>query len=131
MPVIDPDNQEFWQACKRRELVLQRCPDCKTFRHPPRPMCHGCNSMKVEWVRSRGRGTVFSYVITVEPVHPALAGKVPFATVVVELDEGVLLTSNVIDCDPYAISIGMPVEVTFEDVAEGITLPKFRRAPSE
>jgi uncharacterized OB-fold protein len=47
--------------------------------------------------------------------------------VLVELEEGVRLTSNVVDCPPDEIAIGMPVEVTFEQINEEITLPKFRR----
>ena len=126
LPVIDPDNAEFWAACKRRELVLQRCADCKTIKHPPRPMCHACNSMASEWFKASGRGQVYSYIITVQAIHPGLVGKVPFNTVRVQLEEGVMFTSNVVECDPYAISIGMPVEVVFEDVNEEITLPKFK-----
>lgn len=126
LPVIDPDNAEFWAACKRHELVLQRCGQCKTLRHPPRPMCHVCNSMTSEWVKSNGRGRIYSYVITVQPIHPGLVGKVPLATVRVQLEEGVLFTSNVVGCAPDEIRIDMPVEVVFEDVTQEITLPKFR-----
>ncbi|MBM2824967.1 MAG: hypothetical protein HW402_631 [Dehalococcoidales bacterium] len=126
LPVIDPDNAEFWQACKRHELVLPRCPHCKTYRYPPSPMCHVCNSMDVEWVKSAGKGKIYSYVITVQPVHPGFVGKVPFATVLVQLQEGVFMISNIVNSDPYEIRIDMPVEVVFEDVTEEITLPKFK-----
>jgi len=44
----------------------------------------------------------------------------------IELKEDVRMMSNIIDCDPNTVEIGMPVEVTFEDVTEEITLPQFK-----
>jgi uncharacterized OB-fold protein len=46
----------------------------------------------------------------------------------VELEEGVRMVSNMADCPPNEIYIGMPVEVVFEDIADDLTLPKFKRA---
>ena len=37
------------------------------------------------------------------------------------------LLSQVVDCSPDDLEIGMPVEVVFEAVTEEVTLPKFRR----
>jgi hypothetical protein len=48
--------------------------------------------------------------------------------VLVELEEGVRLVSNMVDIKPEEIYIGMPVEVVFDDISEGLTLPKFRKA---
>ena len=50
----------------------------------------------------------------------------PYAVVVVELEEGARLLSNVVDCPVREIAVGMPVEVVFEDVTPEVTLPKFR-----
>jgi uncharacterized OB-fold protein len=77
-------------------------------------------------VKSSGRGTVYTYTITHHPVHPALQEKVPWTVVSVELEEGVQITSNLLDTPPDEVKIGMPVEVTFEAVNEEITLPQFR-----
>jgi uncharacterized OB-fold protein len=51
---------------------------------------------------------------------------VPYVLALIDLEEGVRMMSNVVDCDPHAVEIGMAVEVTFEDITEEITLPKFR-----
>ena len=45
----------------------------------------------------------------------------------VELEEGVRLVSNMVGVKPGEIFIGMPVEVVFDDISEGLTLPKFRK----
>ena len=48
--------------------------------------------------------------------------------VLVELEEGVRILSNLIDVEPTpeAVKIGMPVELVYDDVTEAITLPRFR-----
>ena len=128
LPVPNRDNQEFFDKCREHQLVLRRCKDCVTFSHPPRSNCPNCASDNLEWVESPGRGTVYTYTITRQPVSRALAGRVPWAVLDVELEEGVHLISNMVDCDPDDIEIGMPVEVVFETVDDKITLPKFKKA---
>ena len=128
LPVPTPtlDNLEFWQGAKRRELLLQRCVDCGNHTFPPRPGCVVCGSTRREWVRASGRGKVHSFVVTHQPVHPALRGKTPWGIVDVELEEGVHMISNVVGCAPDDLRIGLPVEVVFEDVSEEIAVPRFR-----
>ena len=63
------------------------------------------------------------------PVGSAFVDAVPYAPVVVELDEGVRLVTEIVDCAPSELQIGMAVEVAFEKVSDDLTLPKFRRAP--
>jgi uncharacterized OB-fold protein len=53
---------------------------------------------------------------------------VPMAPVVVEMEEGVRLLSNMVDCPPDELHIDMAVEVTYEKVTDEVTLPRFRRA---
>lgn len=124
LPQLTPDSKEFWDGCKRHELLIQRCKGCGTYRHYPRPMCHKCNSMNAEWVRVSGKGKVFSWTVTARAFYPGF--EVPYAVVIIELDEGVRMVSNVVDCKPEDLYIGMPVEVVFEDVTKEITLPKFK-----
>ena len=128
LPQANPQTEEFWEGCKRHELLIQRCTDCGTYRHYPRPMCPNCGSWNAAWVRVSGKGTVYSYLIAVQPFHPGFAAEAPYAAVIVELDEGVRLVSNMMECTPEEIHIGMPVEVAFDDVTEEVTLPRFKRA---
>ncbi|MBI3949601.1 MAG: OB-fold domain-containing protein [Acidobacteria bacterium] len=127
LPLLDRDNKEWWQACKRHELFLQRCADCKTLRHPPRPMCSNCQSLNSEWIKSGGTGSVYSYVIIRQPAHPFFADKVPYGVVLVELKEGPRVIGSMAD-GSLDIEVGMPVKVDFEDVSEDIALLVFRRA---
>lgn len=118
--------KEFYEGCNRHELLIQRCRDCGTYRHYPRPMCSQCNSMSAEWVRATGRGKVYTWTTTYHPFHSSLTREVPYIVAMVELDEGVHIMSNLINCEPDKVSIGMPVEAIFEDLTGDLTLPKFR-----
>ena len=127
LPSLDGLTGEFYQFCKQARLHFQRCSDCQTFRHVPREMCPECNSFNWEWVPSTGKGTVFTWTVVERALHPAFMDSTPMAPVVVEMEEGVRLLSNMLDCPPSELEIGMPVEVAFETVTEEITLPRFRR----
>jgi len=130
LPVLEGLSGEFYAFCKQRELRFQRCARCAAWRHVPREMCAECGSWEWQWETSSGRGTVFTWTVAVRAMHPAFADATPYAPVVVELEEGIRLLSQVVDCSPESLKIGMPVEVVFEDVTEEVTLPKFKtRAP--
>ena len=89
LPVPNLDNQEFWDQCRQHRLVLRRCLDCRSSYHPPRPNCPECASSNLEWVESPGKGKVYTYVITRQPVNPAFRERLPWGVVEVELEEGV------------------------------------------
>ena len=109
-------------------LLIQRCRDCGTYRHIPRPMCPECHSLNSEWSQVSGRGKVYSFTVSYRAAHPAFKEDVPYIIAIVKLEEGVGLTTNIIDCSPEEIYVGMPVEVVFDDVTGEITLPKFKKA---
>ena len=126
-PRVDLDNQGFWEAVRQHKLVFQKCKDCGLLVHRPRPMCPRCNSMEREWAPSTGKGVVYSWVnfVYANAAYPGI--KVPYTVVVVEMAEGVRIISNLYDVKPEEVYVGMPVEVVFDDIADDLTLPKFRR----
>ena len=89
-------------------------------------MCPKCRSLEKEWSPSSGKGTIHSWVTYQEAPHPGF--KAPYSVVLVELEEGVRLVSNLVDVKPEEITMGMPVEVVFDQVTEEMVLPKFRKA---
>jgi len=125
-PVPGPDEAPFWEWCRRHELRLQQCDDCGTFRYHPRPRCPQCQSARASWNAVRGTGTVASFTIVHPPVLPAFADRVPYNAVVVQLDEGPFMVSNLLDVANDDIEVGMPVAVTFVDLDDEIALPQFR-----
>jgi uncharacterized OB-fold protein len=130
LPAMMGLTKPFYDWCKQRELRFQRCTQCGTWRHVPREMCPECGSFEWEWAKSSGRGKVFTWTVAARAMHPAFLDDIPYAPVVIEMEEGVRLLSQVIDCQPDQLKIDMPVEVVFDDVTPEVTLPKFRRAGS-
>ena len=128
LPRVDEESRGFWEALARHELYVQRCRDCGTVRLPPRALCPACLSSAVEWVRSAGRGVVYSFTVTHQNQAPGFREELPYVLAIVELTEGPRLLTNLVEGSPDAVRIGMPVEVVFDDVTPEITLPKFRPA---
>lgn len=127
LPLLEGFAGEFYAWCKKGELRFQRCSDCRAWRHVPREMCAECSSMTWTWERSSGRGSIFTWTVTAMPLHPAFKGATPYAPVVVEMEEGVRIVSEMVDTKPEDLRIDMAVEVAFEAVTDEVTLPKFRR----
>jgi uncharacterized OB-fold protein len=128
-PRPDPagvDDVRFWSYIAARQLRIQRCVACGRYRHPPRPMCPACGSDRVDWVVSSGRGEVWARTVIHPPTLPAFASRTPYGAVVVRLDEGVFLVSNVIDRDADDVAVGMAVQVEITEVEADLHLPLFR-----
>ncbi|HYV66874.1 MAG TPA: Zn-ribbon domain-containing OB-fold protein [Myxococcales bacterium] len=126
LPQITPEMAPFWEAARRHELVVQRCRGCGDFRFPARDLCSRCLSREVDWVPVSGRGVIFSYAVMHQVYHPGFADQVPYAVVVVQLEEGARMLSNLLDCPVQDVRVDMPVEVVFEELTPEVTLPKFR-----
>ena len=126
LPQITPEMRPFWEAARRHQLVVQRCRGCGTPRFPARDICSRCLSREADWAAVSGRGTVFSHAVMHQVYHPGFAAEVPYAVIVVELEEGVRMLSNLVGCPVGDITPGMSVEAVFEDVTPEVTLPKFR-----
>lgn len=123
-PSTSPDTQFFWDGVKERRLLIQRCRGCGRLRHPPRPMCPHCNSLAWDTVESSGRGEVYSFVMPQHPRYPWF--EYPYIVALVQLDEGTRIVSNLHDVRPEDVTIGMRVEVCYEELDGGLVLPLFR-----
>jgi uncharacterized OB-fold protein len=128
VPVPSAESRPYWEGVRRHELRMPVCAACDHTWFPPTHLCPRCGSADIAWKTCSGRGTVFSYVVFHRAYHPGFAGEVPYAVALVELEEGPRLLSNIVGIAPDRVACGMPVQVTFEDVAEDVTLPKFEPA---
>jgi hypothetical protein len=126
LPRIDEESKGFWEACQRHQLYLQRCRECGTLRYYPRALCPDCLSDHTEWVRSGGKGTVYTFTVTHQNQSPGFRDALPYVLAYVELAEGVRMLTNIIGCAPDDVRVGMPVEVVFDDVTPDVTLAKFK-----
>ena len=125
---VEELNKQFWAHCAEERLYFQRCSSCSRWRHLPRPICAGCGSSDWEWQESSRRGKVLTWTVTHAPLHPAFAAQIPYAVLVVEMEEGVRLVAGLMNYAAETIKIDMQVEVVFERVAEEMALPVFQVA---
>ena len=126
LPIIDDDNREYWEYCKKHELRMQKCQNCGYIRFPPSLICPQCHSMDTDWIKLRGKGKIYSFVIYRTPYHPSYTDDIPYTVAIIQLDEGPRMESNITDCKVEDIRIDMPVEVYFDDVTGEVSLPKFK-----
>lgn len=120
-PIIDELTRPFWNSSQAGRLVVQRLDE--TLLWPPRfNFCNGV-AAEAEWQQVSGLGSVYTYSVIHRSSH-ALPS-VPYILAVVELDEGLHMTSNIVDCSPEEVAIGMRVAVKFEPLGD-IALPVFR-----
>lgn len=125
-PIPTPESQFFWDAALEHRLAILKCDDCGKFNHWPRPICRFCLSDRQTPVDVSGQGTVWSYSVVTYDYHPGL--RPPYVIASIELVEqaGLRLVSNIVGCAEADLSVGMPVEVFFEDVAGDYSVPLFR-----
>jgi uncharacterized OB-fold protein len=93
-------------------------------------MCRNCRSTALEPEDASGRGRVYSWSVMASGGNPGFEDKTPFAVVVVELEEqpGLFTIGNLFDAEPADLDIGLPLEVTWEELSDEVTLPQWRPA---
>jgi len=126
--IPDPDgrNADFHRHAATGTLHLQRCSSCGRYQHPPRYLCAGCRSEDLEWVAASGRGRVFSWTVTHRPIDPGWGHEGPYATLVVELSEGVRVVGALRGLAPEKLRLDLPVVAELEPASEEFAFIHFR-----
>jgi len=125
LPLITAVDKPFWDAAKRHELLAYCCQNCGTY-YSLIVECVQCSTPKMEWVKVSGKGKVFTYTIYHHVYNPLWKDDIPYNAVWVQLDEGLIMMSNIVGAKNEEIYVGMPVEVVYDDITEEVTLPKFK-----
>lgn len=125
LPVPGPISAPYWQGCREGVLRFQRCLDCGAPTHTPALMCAACASMSLEWTDSAGTGEIYSWTRVWRPVTPAFV--TPYVPIIVTMDEGWSILSNLVGCEDDAVAIGQRVQVVFHRSGgpDDIVLPYF------
>ena len=114
---------DFWKAAAEHRLVVPRCNRTGRYFFPPERCVPGTDSIDWDYVESGGHGTIYTYSVVYRPMTADFVAH--YVLAVVDLDEGPAMLTNLVDCEPEQVRIGLPVTVTFIDV-EGGALPVFR-----
>nr|BBH92976.1 hypothetical protein KTA_11750 [Thermogemmatispora argillosa] len=128
VPLVDDASRPFFAGARAQQLMLQRCTACGRWLWPVKARCPECWSAALTWMPASGKGTLYSFALMHQLYHPAFANELPYVIAAIDLDEGVRIISPIVGCSPEELRIGMPLEVTFEQLTEEITLPKFKPA---
>jgi uncharacterized OB-fold protein len=128
IPLPEPtlESAPYWDALREHRLVFQQCGQCNHVRHYPRPVCPQCFSMDVTWKAATGNGTVHSWTVCHHAFHPGFKRQLPYIVLTVDMEEGVRMVGQVDNIPESALCLGLPVQVTYADVNDNITLPVFQ-----
>ena len=114
VPILDELNRGFWTGGRENQLRLRRCANCRFWVHPPRPVCPRCWARELPWEPTSGRATLYTFTINHKAWNPEVP--TPYVIGMVELEEqvGLRMSSNIVNCAPEEVHIGMPLRVLFE-----------------
>ena len=125
LPRPTAQSRPFWDGCREGRLLLQKCSVCGLCQFYPRLMCVHCDAETLEWSEAAGSGRIASFTIVRRAVSAAYAPEAPYVVALVALDEGPVMMSNIVDCDPESLDVGTRVRVLFEEWTPEISVPKF------
>jgi uncharacterized OB-fold protein len=130
VPVPNEMTKPFWEAARQGVVAMQRCQSCGHFQHPPYPTCVNCMSIELKFEPVAGKGKIYAYTIMHHAGDKRFAAAVPYASIIVELDDapGALMAGNLLDAPYTEAKVGRRVEVTFERLTDEISLPQFKLA---
>lgn len=128
IPHPTPLTQPFWDGVRAHKLLVQKCNSCGKLRHLPKPLCANCLSQDFTWAEMSGRGQVYTYTIMHRAPAPSFNGELPYVVALVELEEGPRMITNIRECPPEQVRVGMPVKVVYEDINAEAALFKFAPA---
>lgn len=128
IPEMSEIARPYWDAAQREELYIQRCRSCGAAIFYPRHWCPGCFSHDLSWEKASGTGALVSYSIIYQAPFESYASDESYVLGIIKLAEGPQMMTNIINCRPEDVRVGMAVEVTFETRKEGFKVPQFQPA---
>jgi uncharacterized protein len=121
-PLPDSRTAQFWEAAAEGRLLIQECGDCHALQFYPRGHCVRCFGSDVGWREASGRATLHTYSVVLRTWSEEL----PYVFAIVDLEEGVRMTSRVVDVDPERVRCDMPLQVVFRQLDQaGPVMPFF------
>ncbi len=129
LPNVDLDSRPFWDGVREGKFLVTRCGVCGAH-YWPISYCRADHVVApfmgdMSWVEASGRGKVFAFNVHEIALEGWLKDRVPYVNALIELEEGPMFGTNVVECSPYDVKIGMPVQIIVRDV-DGVALPLAR-----
>jgi len=111
-----PTPSRYWREIPQRyRLEAGKCKKCGTICFPPRLICPKCKTREFETTTLADKGKVISYTIIRVPPQQ-FADQAPYAVGIVELEDEIKLTGQIVDCDFKDLKTGMKVKIEFRKI---------------
>ena len=128
LPAPDADSAAFWRGLRDGMLLLQHCADCGHVQYYQQAMCRQCGSENLVHRAASGRGKVHSFSVVHRAPGPAFKADLPYAVLLIDLEEGPRMISTYTGGSPDEVTFDMDVVLVCEQVNEDVTLPRFKHA---
>jgi uncharacterized OB-fold protein len=113
-----PESAAWWQAVGEGRLLARSCDACGRAHFYPRPICPLCGSAETAWLICSGKGEIYAFSIT-RRADP------PYCIAYVQLDEGPIMLTHIVDADFDSIRIGQRVSLCMRPGIGGTIVPMF------
>lgn len=113
-----PENRPFWEAAEEGRFLGKSCESCGKVHWYPRSICPFCGSTRTRWTLLGGRGHVYAF-------STLRRASSPYTVAYVQLEEGPIILTNLVEMGATQPAIGMPVKVVFRRTEDGRCAPKF------
>jgi len=120
VPVKTPESAPFFEAAAAGRFILRRCVSCGQSHWYPRFMCPFCHG-QTEWVEASGRGKIHTFSTFSQQVGA-------YTLAYVELDEGPIMLTQLVNVEPASLRIDDPVRVRFQQAPDGTAIACFEPA---
>lgn len=130
-PATSQMSDSYYRNISTSGLCAQRCGACGSWHHIPREICSNCGSFDLDWASCAGRGSLFSWTVTITPPLSSLSHDTPFVVGLVELDEGVRLVSRIVGVEEGDLRVGLELRVRLVELRDDFSLPVFEPVGGE
>ena len=131
LPTADGDSQAFWEGLRSGRLLLQHCADCGHVQYYQQRICRQCQSDNLQLKPASGKGTIHSYSVVYRAPGPAFKDDVPYAVLLVDLEEGPRMVSSLVGKDFDALDFDAPLTLKIIQINDEVSLPCFDLAINE
>lgn len=128
LPIMDSVSKPWFEAAAEDRLLIQRSTSTGKYQWYPRAHVVGTLETDVEWVEAAGTGRIYSFTIVHRTPNAEFAEETPYVLALVELDEGVRVSTRIVETPLDDIVCDLPVTVVFSKINDDVTLPYFKAA---
>ncbi len=127
-PTPTQETEPFWEGLCNEQVLLQRCDDCGKWIFYPRSNCPSCLSTNLRWHQVSGEGTLYTFTVSRQATAPHFVDEVPQLIAMIDLNEGVRLTSTLMVDETDDPKVGAKVVPVFDHINDNVTLLRYRLA---